>query len=143
MVAKQGDENFQFQNGDHGGEKVEMQFSWSDFDAERISGRILRTVVRGFGVFPNASTMNLESLTKSAMQGHCLSANCGFDTVQFRYEIVNSVKVFVPDDVGRVTGLFVFFLLQVTVHPRGFRESRSDPGPLDGPILLFANFLTP
>lgn len=58
MVAEQSDENFQFQNGDHGGEKVEMQFSWSDFDAVRNSGRILRTVVRGFGVFPNASTMN-------------------------------------------------------------------------------------
>lgn len=52
MVAEQSDENFQFQNGDHDGEKVEMQFSWSDFDAERISGRILRTVVRGFGGVP-------------------------------------------------------------------------------------------
>lgn len=121
-----------------------MQFSWSDFDAERISGRILRTVLRGFGMFPNASTMNFGKFNQICYaRPFCLSANCGFDTVQFRYEIVNSVKVFVPDDVGRVTGLFVFFLLQVTVHPRGFRESRSDPGPLDGPILLFANFLTP
>lgn len=39
-------------------EKVKMQFSWSYFDAERISGRISRVVVRGSGVFPNASTMN-------------------------------------------------------------------------------------
>lgn len=49
-----------------------------------------------------------------------LSAQGSLDTVQFRYEIIDSVKVFAPDGVGRVTGFFFLFLLQVTVHPRGF-----------------------